>query len=104
MLLTAIGPWRSGFTAVELLVVMATMMVLSAIALPSIGQSLHRGRVNEATNILAVTSGEARRMAQAERLLYEQIEAGMARVVPFGVRIAPATPDERASTAGGIVV
>lgn len=85
---------HAGFTAIELLVVMATMMVLTAIALPYIGQSLQRSRVNEATNIVNFACSEARRMAQSERDLYKQIEAGVTRVVPFGVRIVAATTAE----------
>lgn len=86
---------RTGFTAVEILVVTATMMVLTAIALPYIGESLQRSRVNEATNIVNFTCSEARRLAQSEQGLYDQIEAGSTPIVPYGVKVAAATGSER---------
>lgn len=77
---------RSGFTAIELLIVIAVMTVLTSMTMPFLMRSLQRGRVNEGVNHIAFTIEEARQAALLESRLASQLDRGQT-AVPYGVRI-----------------
>ncbi len=54
---------RSGFTAIELLVVIGIMMILLGIAVPTMMPALRRGKINSAVNDITGAWRQARAMA-----------------------------------------
>ena len=59
---------RVGFTAVELLIVIGVMLLLTGMAAPAVLKPLRRGAVNAAANDIAQCWREARSMAMAKTL------------------------------------
>lgn len=54
---------RSGYTAIELMIVLGVIVVLSSMAIPAILPALRKGRVNEAANAILSVAQQARLLA-----------------------------------------
>lgn len=62
---SATGSERSGFTAIEMLVVLGVMITLGSMTVPALLPALRRARVNDAANIVIAAHAEARRLAMS---------------------------------------
>jgi type IV pilus assembly protein PilE len=58
---------QSGFTLIELMIVVVVIAILSAIAIPSYSDYILRGRLTDATNALAAMQAQMERYFQDER-------------------------------------
>jgi len=70
------GRGQSGLTLIELVIALAVLAVLSSIALPSLGQALHRQRLKAAAETLASDMAEARFEAARRGLPLHLVFAG----------------------------
>ncbi len=61
------GTGRAGFTALEMLVVLGVIIVLSSMAVMAVVPSLRRGRVNDAAGAVIEVSRHARRLAMQRK-------------------------------------
>jgi prepilin-type N-terminal cleavage/methylation domain-containing protein len=55
---------RSGFTAIELMVVITVMVILLGLAIPSLVGALRKGKVNDAANCIIRASSQAKQLAK----------------------------------------
>jgi len=75
-----------GFTLIELLVVMVLMLVLVALGIPALQNSLHQGKIRGAAQEVTVLMRLARFGGD------QKVGAGVVQIVPS---TAPATPATR---------
>lgn len=61
--MSARGSSRSGFTAIEMMIVLGVMIALSSMAVPALMPALRRARVNDAANAIVTAHADARRLA-----------------------------------------
>jgi prepilin-type N-terminal cleavage/methylation domain-containing protein len=59
------GQRRGAFTAIEMIVVLSIMVVLSSMTVPALLPSIKRGRVNEGASLILEVASQARALAQA---------------------------------------
>ncbi len=59
---------RHGFTAIEMLIVLAIMVMMVGLAVPSVSESFQRSRVQNAANAIQEAHRQARQLARAEGL------------------------------------
>jgi len=70
------GRGQGGLTLIEVVIALAVLAVLSSIALPSLGQALHRQRLKAAAETLASDMAEARFEAARRGLPLHLVFAG----------------------------
>lgn len=77
---------RSGFTLVELMIVIAVMAILAAIALPAYSDYVARGKMAEATSNLADMRVKLEQYYQDNRTYVGACAAGTTAPLPAGAR------------------
>lgn len=82
---------RHGFTAIELLIVIAIMVLMVGLAVPSVSESFQRTRVQNAANAIQEVHRQARHLARTEGLSDPAL--GPATQDHFGVRITATTAE-----------
>ena len=80
--MSARGNSRSGFTAIEMMIVLGVMIALSSMAVPALMPALRRARVNDAANAIVTAHSDARRLALSAP-----------SSITYGVKIATKTID-----------
>lgn len=76
---------RHGFTATELLIVIAIMVLMVGLAVPSVSESFQRTRVQNAANAIQEAHRQARHLARTEGL--NDPALGPSTQEHFGVRV-----------------